>query len=470
MEASLGVGLTYLSELHDRLADDDLVEFVEVEPQTLWLPPKTGTSRPQTQPILSDRLASLGKPRLVHSVGVPVGSVYRPSPEHLEVLALTARSFASPWCSEHLSFNRVGDSETGSFAGFFLPPRQTSAGAQAAAVAIDRLRQATGLPIAVENGVNYLQPRADELPDGEFIATVATLADCGILLDLHNLWTNAKNGRQTAGEFLQDLPAHRVWELHVAGGHHHRGYWLDAHSGPIPPELLDLTAAAVPQFANLRAIVFEILPEHLGALGDGGIHEQMRLLHRLWRLRQPGPPSATRPPRRDAPLTAPDDVSDWESELGTLAIGRSIATPRFPELSSDPGLALIQDLVNEARAGAIAGAMRLTTRLLLLSLGSAGVRGLLDDYFSISVPQQYAATEAIEFAGYISDKRLALPYLDDVVSLEAATLTAAVSREPQEVHLEWEPAGVLEALLDGRLPTDVLSAGFSVSISPSPQN
>jgi hypothetical protein len=36
------------------------------------------------------------------------------------------------------------------------------------------------VPIAVETGVNYLRPRPDELPDGEFVAQVVEAADCGI--------------------------------------------------------------------------------------------------------------------------------------------------------------------------------------------------------------------------------------------------------------------------------------------------
>ncbi|MFF0487922.1 DUF692 family multinuclear iron-containing protein [Nocardia sp. NPDC004068] len=37
-------------------------------------------------------------------------------------------------------------------------------------------------------------------------------------LDLHNIWANARNGRQPVDEFLAEIPFDRVWEIHVAGG------------------------------------------------------------------------------------------------------------------------------------------------------------------------------------------------------------------------------------------------------------
>lgn len=114
------------------------------------------------------------------------------------------------------------------------------------------------MPFAVETGVNYLHPRAEELPDGAFVAGVAMAADCGILLDLHNVWTNERNGRQAVDDFVAQIPLERVWEVHLAGGSELEGYWLGSHSGGIPDELHALAARVIPQLPNLRALIFEI--------------------------------------------------------------------------------------------------------------------------------------------------------------------------------------------------------------------
>ena len=173
-----------------------------------------------------------------------------------------SRELASPWVSEHLSFNRVTD-ESGEWqSGFLLPPRQTMSGVEAAVASVRALAVRLPVPLAIETGVNYLRPRSEELLDGEFVACVADEADCGILLDLHNVWTNERNGRQALADYIDQIPLERVWEIHLAGGHGHRGFWLDAHSGAVPLELMELATRIVPRLPNLKAIVFELFPSY----------------------------------------------------------------------------------------------------------------------------------------------------------------------------------------------------------------
>lgn len=85
-------------------------------------------------------------------------------------------------------------------------------------------------------------------------------ADCGLLLDMHNVFTNALNGRQPLDEFLEAAPLDRVWAMHLAGGMELDGFWLDAHSGAIPDALLAICETVVPRLPNLAAIAFEIFP------------------------------------------------------------------------------------------------------------------------------------------------------------------------------------------------------------------
>ena len=102
--------------------------------------------------------------------------------------------------------------------GFLLPPLQTEQGPRAAARTIRQTGAALDLPLAVETGINYLRQQPWELSDGAFVARVSELADCDILLDLHNLWTNARNGRQCVADFLAEIPPQRIREIHLAGG------------------------------------------------------------------------------------------------------------------------------------------------------------------------------------------------------------------------------------------------------------
>lgn len=68
-----------------------------------------------------------------------------------------------------------------------LPPLQNADGLAAIVANIQQLQSHLDVPLLIETGVNYLQVQPDQWSDGEFVAAVATAADCGILLDLHNI-------------------------------------------------------------------------------------------------------------------------------------------------------------------------------------------------------------------------------------------------------------------------------------------
>jgi uncharacterized protein len=82
-----------------------------------------------------------------------------------------------------------------------------------------RIRRATEIlqrPIAVEN-VSYYAAPGREMDEIRFINAVLEEADCGLLLDVNNVYVNAINHGYDAGEFLAALPGERVVYLHVAG-------------------------------------------------------------------------------------------------------------------------------------------------------------------------------------------------------------------------------------------------------------
>ena len=161
---------------------------------------------------------------------------------------------------------------------FMLPPLQTFRGALRTAQTISDLSERLSMPIAVETTVNYLRPLDGELQDGDFVAVATSEANCGIVLDLHNIWTNARNGRQAVKDFLAAIPLDRVWELHLAGGFEFDGYWLDAHSGAPADEVFDLAEDLIPALPNLKAVIFEVFPSFVPLLGADGIRAQIRRL------------------------------------------------------------------------------------------------------------------------------------------------------------------------------------------------
>ena len=213
----LGVGLTYfpaLGSFFQRRAD--LIDVVEVSPETLWLP--DGRGGYVCDRVQLDRLTEFPSRKVVHGVSNPVGGTVPVDPVRLELLSGIVESFGSDLVSEHLSFARVASAGRCDFTGFLLPPRQTSEGVGVAACSVRAMAAGVKVAFAIENGVSYLRPRRDEMADGEFVSAVAEEADARILLDLHNAYANECNGRDSMARFVEALPLERVVEIHVAGG------------------------------------------------------------------------------------------------------------------------------------------------------------------------------------------------------------------------------------------------------------
>ena len=331
MMRELGVGLVYWPELAPLFDAAGLVDVLELEPQTIWErhEASTGPSYRVNQEMLNE-IADRPQAKLLHGVGQPVGGTVDDPLDYRTPWAHCVDALDPPWLSEHLSFNRVRIGESWMHAGFLLPPMQCAAAVEVAAYNIKRFSTTLRRPVAVETGVNYLRRATDELSDGDYFAAVARAADCGLVLDMHNLWCNERNGRDCIAGTLERLPLERVWEIHLAGGMDLNGFRLDAHSDLVPPQLMELTASLIAKLPALGAITFEILPGHLGRIGLDRVARQLESLHDLWALRPRSLASA--PPRietcrsdhRPPSASSQAQVAAWEAQLLAALRGEMI--------------------------------------------------------------------------------------------------------------------------------------------------
>ncbi len=459
-----GVGITYsaaIEPLLDRCPG--LFDVIEIEPQTLWTRAGDEAPRFRIEEAVVEHLERLPGRKLIHSVGTPVGGTVAPEPAQLKLLAAMVERFQAPWLSDHLSYNQTPEFATG----FFLPPRQTQAGVEAVRKSISVLQQALQVPVLVETGVNYLRPRADEILDGQFVAAVAERADCGLLLDMHNVFTNALNGRQPVDEFIDALPLERVREIHLAGGMELDGFWLDAHSGELPEPLVAICERLIPRLPNLAAIIFEIFPSFVPLVGLDLVQAQIERLHELWRCRATAPelarPRALRLESSADERALPPEA--WERALGSLVIGRNDAAAE-DGLRDDPAISLVQGLIHEFRASMIVGVLRLTSRLLMLALGTEAFRTILASYWLATPPQMYASLEAEAFAGHLEQLDLRVPQLAQVLRFEQAVTATLTDGQTRVVAFEFEPLPLLRALAEGRLPEEPPQAGnFEIELT-----
>ena len=458
---ALGVGLVWWADLEPLLQPGGAaVSVVELEPQATWeLVTEAGEWRYRCNEGLFDRVASLPQRKLLHGVGHPLAGTVRDPVDPLPLLRRAVDRLDPAWVSEHLSFNRRSRDGRVENAGFLLPPPQHPAAVRVAARNIAEFGQQLGRPVAFETGVNYLRQRDDELRDGEFFGAVARAADSGILLDLHNLWCNERNGRQPVADALAQLPLERVWEIHLAGGMQESGFWLDAHSGAVPPQVLAIAADLIPRLPNLGALVFEVLPEHLAGIGLDGVHRQIEQLQALWTLRPRHDLRVGAAPRPAAAVDEPSSadwsaVARWESALVDAL--RASGRPGVAEsdLRADPGCALLGELIAEFRRASLVRALHYTMTCLLAGLGPRGTHELLASYFAGRPPEPFAAVEAEGFARFLHAHlgQLDIPQLPQVLAFEHALVRATIHGESTDVAWSVDPTTLFESLDAGRLP------------------
>jgi uncharacterized protein len=475
----LRVGLVYCPALAPLLSPDlGLVDLVEVEPQFFWRELRGKGGKLSSSEEL-ERLFDSPIPKLIHSVGCPVGGSSDPDHRQISLLRHAVDNLEPLWVSEHLSFSRVCIDGHYVHPLFLLPPLQTVQGIAQAEKSIRALNETLGAPVAIETGVNYLAPIPGELEDGDFMAGVAEKADCGILLDLHNLLTNERNGRQSARDVLARLPLERVWEIHLAGGFAEAGYWIDAHSGPAEPALLELLKCVLPVAPNLRAVIFEILPSLVPRVGLDQIANHLNQLKGICYQRGPGETCPVVVRRQSAcgpasSIAATGPLSDvrtveWEKSLVELVLGRA-STGALKEVAADPGIEIYKNLVKSFRRGMVSDALTMTIRLLMLHHDVGFVNDLFEEYWALHSPEPFTSTEARGFAQFLTEKNLSVPYLTDVLSIECAMLIARVEKQVSTASVSVEPRQLLAALGAGHLPEEIETGRYILEITADEKN
>ena len=453
-----GVGLIYSPALdHFLERRPEAVDVIEVEPQTYWIAdhPVDGPFRPMEQ--IEALIERHPHRRLIHSVGCPLGGLRTPSEAQGRLLRDLAARWHAPWVSEHLSVAGTHHEQ----AGFLLPPRQTSAGVEVAARNTALFSCMVARPVLVEVGVNYLRPTPDELNDAEFIGAVSSEAECGILLDLHNAYCNERNGRGSLENFVSCLPVERIFEIHLAGGIEHGGYWLDAHSGAMPLDLIARARDLVRGLPNVAAIIFEIYPSYLNGVGEDQLLRILDDVRSVWvnigrassgdgDLRQLARHERISPAFTvgSADASADDlDMLSWETNLTLGASGRDAEHRAERMLADDPALALYRTLVASFRGSMLVRTLPLTIRYLFDTLRSAA---FFDDFYVDVPPQLYAILEARAFVSHLATKQAGDAILTALSKYELAIAETQLDGQSRIVAFPGNPTELFAALRERR--------------------
>jgi uncharacterized protein (UPF0276 family) len=475
----LGPGAIYLRALDEFFrANADLIKVVEVEPQMLSTKGTSEHAQPRGSPKERSHLQTLPQRILTHGVGNPIGGSICDQVNHIPEFRTWNEELGSPWTSEHLSILQVPGLRGVEVCGFLMPPLQTDSGVTLAAKNIRERASALNLPFAFETGVNYFDRREGEMADGDFFSAVAEEADCGILLDLANLWINQRNGRANVSDVVSRLPLDRVWEVHLAGGELERGFWVDAHSQGIDPDLIALTQDIIPDLPNLGAIIFELASDRVSMFAAHSYLKELDTVSRLWERVRRAPEPAARPAGRARVISARSVPSPntWEHVLARHMLpplDRPVdCCASFPFVPTDEErFSLYVHLATSFRTGAIAELFPHTVRLLLMAIGRPAVTTYVDRYVAVTPPASFPTDEVLRFRRFVESNPLPVPGLDELLKFEGMLIEAAADGSTIQAAFTKNINTMLVDLAAGVLPgpsSDIPLTLLEIGVNPMP--
>jgi uncharacterized protein (UPF0276 family) len=224
-----GVGIGWRPEIAGFVEGLPGLRFTEVVAESL---PRKG-SVPESLAALRAR----GVRVVPHGVRLSLGGAEPVDPARAEHLASCAERLGSPLVSEHLAFVRANGVE----AGHLLPVPRTREAIDAIVMNVARTKDVLGrVELALEPIAALFDWPDAELTEAQFLTEILERTDTWLLLDVANVYANARNRGESAVGLLDALPLERIAYVHVAGGAEHDGLYHDTHTDATPPEVLDL--------------------------------------------------------------------------------------------------------------------------------------------------------------------------------------------------------------------------------------
>ncbi|HLZ00049.1 MAG TPA: DUF692 domain-containing protein [Candidatus Angelobacter sp.] len=187
-----------------------------------------------------------------HGVSMYFGSAEPLNREHLRRLKTLVKRTKTPWLTDHLCWGSVD----GRYTHDLLPMPYTFEAAKRTAQKIREVRDFVEVPIAVENVSSYAEYHVSEMTEWEFLNEVVEEADCGILLDVNNIYVSSQNHNFDPLDYINSVPAERIAQIHIAGHSKFEKYILDTHDHPVLDPVWSLYSRAI-ELAGPTATLLE---------------------------------------------------------------------------------------------------------------------------------------------------------------------------------------------------------------------
>jgi uncharacterized protein (UPF0276 family) len=168
-------------------------------------------------------------PVVMHGVSMSIGSVDPLDRTYLRELKALRDRIGAVWVSDHLCWTGVHGRNTHDL----LPMPYTEESLAHVVSRVKAVQDFLEAPLLLENPSSYVEFTGSTFSEYDFLAALAEEADCGLLLDVNNVYVASFNHGYDPMRYLEALPMDRVVQFHVAGHTNNGTHIVDTHIGPV---------------------------------------------------------------------------------------------------------------------------------------------------------------------------------------------------------------------------------------------
>lgn len=218
-------------------------------------------------------------PVALHGVSLSIGSADPLNHKYLRRLKSLAQRISPCWISDHLCWTGVDGQNLHDL----LPLPYTEEAVEWIADRVMQVQEFLGRRILLENVSSYVEFADSEMAEWEFVGEIAKRADCGLLLDVNNVYVSSKNHAFDPFEYLKTIPWERVGQIHLAGHTNKGTHLIDTHDEPVCDDVWDLYRWVVQNCEPVSAMVEwdDQIPEWTV------LEDEVRKAKRVWQEARP---------------------------------------------------------------------------------------------------------------------------------------------------------------------------------------
>ncbi len=225
----IGVGIGFREQFRaDIFLHQDKIDFLEITADHYF---DANDFKKEELELLKQHF-----PLIPHGLDLSLGSAEGIDEDYLEKFAELVENLQPEWFSDHLCFTKSGGKNIGHLA----PVPYTNEALKVFIKNINRVKKHINTPLILENITYMVRFPSSEMSEAEFITKILEETDCGLLLDVTNLYINSINFRFDWREFLDKIPLEKVVQLHFVGSHKHGKKLIDAHSNKTEDEIWEV--------------------------------------------------------------------------------------------------------------------------------------------------------------------------------------------------------------------------------------